>query len=477
MERVLKPFRLFFWVFPLTALIFYMKNETRMISRHSGYRLVMMSDHGINSTGAVCLDGSDAGFYISRGQPENQQVWQIHFQGGGWCYDQEDCWARSSTTLGSSLHWETQDQSSDSIRFAGNMESQGIMSKSCRTNPSLCQANKVILRYCDGFSFVGDRVEPFVVHGKQIYSRGKRILNAALETLLKYGLDDAASVLLTGCSAGGLATFIHADFAREWLQLRAPRLRKFMAMPSSGVFPDHASVDGFHTYGLNMQSAFEIANGSQGSHAGCVAAMRRTGRPDWRCSFAENLIEHIKTPLFLVQSGIDKWSTSCLYTISNQYDRQPCNSWYCKQRCSSSQSGSWHDCADYFLGHIPEQCSQVQTNFFNRKMMDTMNLISDGLNDTQSGYFVHSCFTHCESNEDVTWGSIRIDGVVLAEAFGLWWNSNGSISPQLGPCSLSSGQCNPSCPTVPLLLSIGWLSRELHYIRTTLLRFGINPSS
>ena len=37
------------------------------------------------ASGAVCLDGTPAGFYFSPAtHPANQNDWQIYFQGGGW---------------------------------------------------------------------------------------------------------------------------------------------------------------------------------------------------------------------------------------------------------------------------------------------------------------------------------------------------------------------------------------------------------
>jgi hypothetical protein len=48
--------------------------------------LVKMPDKGLSGMGAVCLDGSDAGFYFSKysGGEANKNKWQLYFQGGGW---------------------------------------------------------------------------------------------------------------------------------------------------------------------------------------------------------------------------------------------------------------------------------------------------------------------------------------------------------------------------------------------------------
>ena len=78
----------------------------------------------------------------------------------------------------------------------------------------------MILWYCDGASFSGDVTEPITVHGTKIYFRGKRILDFMLDSLKKdHGFDRATTVLLSGGSAGGLASFLHADYVKSQLPL------------------------------------------------------------------------------------------------------------------------------------------------------------------------------------------------------------------------------------------------------------------
>lgn len=62
--------------------------------------------------------------------------WQLYFQGGGWCYSDVDCWGRSKTTLGSSLHWTP---------TIGKQA--GIISSDCTENPDFCQFNRVYMVY------------------------------------------------------------------------------------------------------------------------------------------------------------------------------------------------------------------------------------------------------------------------------------------------------------------------------------------
>ena len=64
-------------------------------------------------------------------------------------------------------------------------------------NPEFAQWNRVLLYYCDGASFSGDRADPVEVGGTQIFFRGRRVLDALLDELLApaFGLAAAEEVL------------------------------------------------------------------------------------------------------------------------------------------------------------------------------------------------------------------------------------------------------------------------------------------
>ena len=70
--------------------------------------------------------------------------WIIHLQGGGWCYDEDDCVLRSKTTLGSSVNW------------ANSYTDSGLLSDDCTINPYFCGWSMVFVGYCDGASFAGN---------------------------------------------------------------------------------------------------------------------------------------------------------------------------------------------------------------------------------------------------------------------------------------------------------------------------------
>ena len=74
----------------------------------------------------------------------------------------------------------------------------------------------MVLWYCDGASFSGDKDEPYhyAPTNQTLYFRGARVRDALLDALLEeHGLDKATDVLLAGGSAGGLSTFLHAMLA------------------------------------------------------------------------------------------------------------------------------------------------------------------------------------------------------------------------------------------------------------------------
>ena len=66
-------------------------------------KLVVLSEDEATDYGAKCLDGSPPAIYYApaRGGAAYQDKWVLYFKGGGWCFDEESCAARSRTVLGS----------------------------------------------------------------------------------------------------------------------------------------------------------------------------------------------------------------------------------------------------------------------------------------------------------------------------------------------------------------------------------------
>ena len=108
----------------------------------------------------------------------------------------------------------------------------GYFNRSLETNP-MKNWNYIFIRYCDGWSFAGNVEEPQVAtvtnHSTKVTSnvtvwlRGRAILDAVIADLLTTrGMQTATSVVVGGCSAGGMAVYV-AMFYRSrtlWCSLK-----------------------------------------------------------------------------------------------------------------------------------------------------------------------------------------------------------------------------------------------------------------
>nr|GMD89928.1 pectin acetylesterase 8-like [Ipomoea batatas] len=111
------------------------------------------------AVGAVCLDGSPPAYQLKKGGPEHQHNWLIYMEGGGWCRSVKECRARTLEHRGSSKHM----MENSALLFGG------ILNDNPKYNPSEFRKwNVVIMRYCDGSSFIGDVEKPV----ENLYFRG-----------------------------------------------------------------------------------------------------------------------------------------------------------------------------------------------------------------------------------------------------------------------------------------------------------------
>ena len=251
------------------------------------------------SSGAVFLDGSPAARYISRGDPSR---WLIYQQGGGWCSSWQECEARANTSLGSSKGYNA---TSTAV-----MLEQGYLSNDPRTNPLFAGFTKVYIPYGDGASQLGDVAAPITVTpgAPPIFFRGARVLRAMIEFLKAEGLGGATEVVISGCSAGGLSTYAHAD---TWAAA-LPGAR-VVAMPDSGFFLNYeaGSVPANETFPARMRWTFDNANVSGGGLLPPACTAAHPGA-EWLCMFAENLAPTLRTPTFALQSVHDTYQVAAI---------------------------------------------------------------------------------------------------------------------------------------------------------------------
>jgi hypothetical protein len=176
-------------------------------------KLVMLpQDKGDESPAS--LDGSPYGFYFSPSTTGSKK-WSIYLQGGGWCYDEVDCYCRSQMGLGTSTLLKPTSKCG-----CANPNEDGSVDQDC---------NCLWLPYLDGASFAGYRAKPVPVPGipnATVTFRGIKNLDAVIDFATKNGLAAAEEAVVYGTSAGGLATFLHVDRIADHLKEVAPSCKK-----------------------------------------------------------------------------------------------------------------------------------------------------------------------------------------------------------------------------------------------------------
>ena len=71
-------------------------------------------------------------------------------------------------------------------------------------------------------------------------------------------MSKSKQVILKGSSAGGLATYLHADYFGSKL----PPTTRFVAAPGAGFFLDAPSYDGPYLFTPHYETAFKLQNAS-----------------------------------------------------------------------------------------------------------------------------------------------------------------------------------------------------------------------
>lgn len=95
---------------------------------------------------AACLDGSAPGYWMERGMGANATRWILHAQGGGWCWNEDECAKRALSDLGSSKNWR------HTTTCYGSCD--GILSRNCSINPDFCTWSHVFIGCGLLFAFV-----------------------------------------------------------------------------------------------------------------------------------------------------------------------------------------------------------------------------------------------------------------------------------------------------------------------------------
>ena len=246
------------------------------------------------------------------------------------------------------------------------------------------------MKYCDGASFSGNNatvnIDPAT--GTALYFRGSRVRSAMQRDLFAKGLANATDLVVSGCSAGGLATFLHTDQWCDALAAVSPGA-KCVGMPDSGFFIDfqdpRAKPTAFGATNTNagnyhdgLKWVFELQNATGGVSADCIAA--QPPAEQYRCMFAEHSAAHQHTPFFPLQSKYDSWQIHHVLYDGNR---------------------------------DPAAVNVLGANITSRLL---------ALVNSSKGWggFIDACKHHCVS-EFGMWNNVRIDGDRVGDAMVKWY--------------------------------------------------------
>ncbi|CAI5467482.1 unnamed protein product [Closterium sp. Yama58-4] len=349
--------------------------DVEHVTRSPLVPLTVLAD--LDDDGAVCLDGSPPAIHLSPGWGHGANNWLIYlevgptestqvnagqlstrychmrvlWQGGGWCNSEEECAHRAATHLGSSK------------RMGGLMAFGGILSHDPTVNPDFYNWNLVLFRYCDGASYLGDTNEPVQTNNGLVFFRGRRIFDAVTRYLVSHHSMGAASfVLLSGCSAGGLAALQHCDRLAAILQqsvsqsgsskgagaeegegggekegeggVREGGDERVMegrgavgegpvvkCISDAGFFLDSEDVGGVRRMRERFREVVQTQNVSLNER--CTAAV--APHDHYLCFFPEHLLPFLRRPFFILNPLYDSWQVSFSFA---QHQAFPSLDWH-----------------------------------------------------------------------------------------------------------------------------------------------------
>ena len=357
--------------------------------------------------GAVCLDGSPVPLYVRPGSGADAANIILFFEGGGWAESPADAAARATTALGSS-------------RFnISTYAARDLLQSNCTVNPTFCTWSVAYAAYVDGASRSGDAGAPVEVAGPRLYYRGARVLRATLAALLAPAgvgagmpsLAAAPRLLLTGSSAGGLTTYLHADMIADTVRAVNPAV-DVRAVPEVGFFIDGASIwQGEHIMTSVFARVADYQNVTGGApeqvNAACVAATPASER--WKCFMAQYTLPFMRTPTFVVNSMVDEWQTQNI--LAPSLDTEPAVHTYppfapCIKDpvagCNATQAAQWTGYAAQFLSAL-----------------DAARKATPAPLAAMHGGFITSCPIHTTMISGLS-HRITIGGVTMYDAVSAW---------------------------------------------------------
>jgi hypothetical protein len=264
--------------------------------------------------------------------------------------------------------------------------SHGLLSTDPQVNPDFHQWNMVKVQYCDGGFFAGDRVDPIPHNGVPLYFRGRYIVEELFSTLMnQFNMSNADQIIITGCSAGGMAVYLHLD----WIRDRIPRHIRVVGAPDSGFFMDIPNYRGDYLLTPVYQATYALHNATFVDED-CLETVDPTLY--YQCAGAYYGSQYVDTPLFVMNSLSDTYQLQNLLMLNCFQDGELKN-------CSRDELDAIADFRKTMIKQLRQKVLKKRAN----------------------GAYLPSCLTHCGACTDPFWSQTTVGGEHLRDAFATWF--------------------------------------------------------
>lgn len=227
---------------------------------------------------ALCVDGSEAAYYLRPGVGSGADNWVVWFEGGSSCHTEADCVSKVR-----------RDSSFSSSKLKGQKAGGGIFSIDAERNPDFYNWNHVYLNNCNGGNFGAE--DEVVIKGHTLYFHGYNIVQAVFEDL---DIKDAERILVTGSSGGGTGVGMNLDRIAAWYPQTDVR----------GVVDSSYELD-YAPYATTKVADMEQGFAFTTTHVDESCAAAHPNDP-WSCNLKEILYPYLSTPVFTYQDLIDE---------------------------------------------------------------------------------------------------------------------------------------------------------------------------
>ncbi|XP_050103023.1 pectin acetylesterase 8-like isoform X2 [Malus sylvestris] len=346
----------------------------------------------------MCLDGSAPAYHFDKGFGAGINNWLVHVEGGGWCNSVATCLDRKNNYRGSSTKMEK------------TMSFSGVLGNKQQTNPDFYNWNRIKVRYCDGSSFTGDveAVDP----ATNLHFRGARVFRAIIDDLLAKGMKNAQTALLSGCSAGGLASILNCDNFHSLL----PVGTKVKCLADAGYFINAKTVSGSQYIQTFYSEVVALHGSAKNLPASCTSRMS-----PGLCFFPQNVVPQTRTPIFFVNAAYDSWQIKNILAPG-----------------VADPKGAWKNCKLSI-----KNCSPSQLQTMQEYRLQFLNAVAGASSSSSNGLFIDSCYAHCQIGTQETWlatDSPMLSKTTIAKAVGDWYYDRTPFKNIDCPYP-----CNPTC--------------------------------